>query len=152
MASCPTLLVEHGRHVPWLFGSLQILLQSIERNRIALPVSPLPQVDFPVISVSANIPGASPETMAASVATPLERQFTTISGVDSMTSTNSLGNTNITLQFDLNRSSQPALPGAFALLLSRSAGGAYSLPGPDGHATRRRSAPGAARPSRRPGR
>ena len=68
-----------------------------------LPVSPLPQVDFPTISVSANLPGASPETMASAVATPLERQFGRIAGVTQMTSTNYLGSTNITLQFDLNR-------------------------------------------------
>jgi len=69
-----------------------------------LPVAPLPQVDFPTISVSASLPGASPETMASSVATPLETQFAQISGLSQMTSTNALGTTNITLQFDLNRS------------------------------------------------
>jgi hydrophobe/amphiphile efflux-1 (HAE1) family protein len=68
-----------------------------------LPVAPLPQVDFPTISVSASLPGASPETMASSVATPLETQFAQISGLTQMTSTNALGSTNITLQFDLNR-------------------------------------------------
>jgi HAE1 family hydrophobic/amphiphilic exporter-1 len=68
-----------------------------------LPVAPLPQVDFPTISVSANLPGASPETMASSVATPLETQFAQISGLSQMTSTNALGTTSITLQFDLNR-------------------------------------------------
>ena len=68
-----------------------------------LPVSPLPQVDFPTISVSAGLPGASPETMASSVATPLERQFGHIAGVTEMTSSSSLGNTSITLQFDLSR-------------------------------------------------
>jgi len=69
-----------------------------------LPVSPLPQVEFPTISVSAGLPGASPETMASSVATPLERQFGRIAGVTEMTSTSSLGSTQITLQFDLDRS------------------------------------------------
>jgi hydrophobic/amphiphilic exporter-1 (mainly G- bacteria), HAE1 family len=68
-----------------------------------LPVAPLPQVDFPTISVSASLPGASPETMASSVATPLETQFAQISGLSQMTSTNALGSTQITLQFDLNR-------------------------------------------------
>ena len=68
-----------------------------------LPVSPLPQVDFPTISVSASLPGASPETMASSVATPLERQFGRIAGVTEMTSSSGLGSTSITLQFDLNR-------------------------------------------------
>src|SRR5690349_8090445 len=69
-----------------------------------LPVSALPNVDFPTISVTANLPGASPETMASSVATPLERQFSTIAGVDSMTSASFLGNTQITIQFALDRS------------------------------------------------
>jgi multidrug efflux pump len=68
-----------------------------------LPVSPLPQVEFPTISVSAGLPGASPETMASSVATPLERQFGHIASVTEMTSSSSLGSTSITLQFDLNR-------------------------------------------------
>jgi hydrophobe/amphiphile efflux-1 (HAE1) family protein len=69
-----------------------------------LPVAPLPQVDFPTIQVSASLPGASPETMASSVATPLEYQFAEIPGLTQMTSTNILGNTQVTLQFDLNRS------------------------------------------------
>jgi hydrophobe/amphiphile efflux-1 (HAE1) family protein len=68
-----------------------------------LPVAPLPQVDFPTIVVSASLPGASPETMASSVATPLEYQFAEISGLTQMTSSNVLGSTQITLQFDLNR-------------------------------------------------
>jgi HAE1 family hydrophobic/amphiphilic exporter-1 len=68
-----------------------------------LPVSDLPNVDFPTLSVSASLPGASPETMAAAVATPLEKQFSTIAGLDSMTSTNALGITQITLQFTLSR-------------------------------------------------
>src|SRR5271157_1169418 len=68
-----------------------------------LPVSPLPQVDFPTISVQAGLPGASPETMASSVATPLERQFTRIASVTEMTSSSSLGSSGVTLQFDLNR-------------------------------------------------
>jgi multidrug efflux pump len=69
----------------------------------ALPVSPLPQVDFPTISVSANLPGASPDTMATSVATPLERRLGVISGVNEMTSNSGNGSTRISLQFDLNR-------------------------------------------------
>jgi hydrophobe/amphiphile efflux-1 (HAE1) family protein len=68
-----------------------------------LPVSELPNVDFPTISVDASLPGADPETMAASVATPLERQFSTISGLSSMSSVNTMGRTSITLQFDLSR-------------------------------------------------
>jgi multidrug efflux pump len=68
-----------------------------------LPVAPLPQVDFPTIGVGAGLPGASPETMASAVATPLERQFSRIAGVTQMTSSSGLGSTNVTLQFDLNR-------------------------------------------------
>jgi HAE1 family hydrophobic/amphiphilic exporter-1 len=69
----------------------------------ALPVSDLPQVDYPTLNVSAGLPGGDPGTMASSVASPLERQFTTIAGLDSMTSRSGSGSTNITLQFDLNR-------------------------------------------------
>jgi HAE1 family hydrophobic/amphiphilic exporter-1 len=69
----------------------------------ALPVSDLPQVDYPTITVSASLPGANPDTMASAVATPLERQFTTIAGLDSMISSSSQGNTSITLQFNLSR-------------------------------------------------
>ena len=68
-----------------------------------LPVSDLPSVDFPTISVNANLPGASPETMAAAVATPLEKQFSTIAGIDNMTSSSSLGSASITIQFALDR-------------------------------------------------
>jgi HAE1 family hydrophobic/amphiphilic exporter-1 len=71
---------------------------------LRLPVSELPAVDFPTISVTASLPGADPETMASAVATPLENQFTSIAGVDSMTSTSSQGSTRITLQFNLDRS------------------------------------------------
>ena len=82
---------------------LGILLFGVAGYR-ALPVSDLPNVDFPTLQVNANLPGASPETMAASVATPLERQFTTIPGLDSMTSSSSRGSTSVTLQFTLDRS------------------------------------------------
>ena len=68
-----------------------------------LPVSPLPQVDFPTISVAASLPGASPEIMAAAVAAPLERQLGHIAGITEMTSQSNLGSTSVTLQFDLNR-------------------------------------------------
>ncbi|MBV9220875.1 MAG: efflux RND transporter permease subunit, partial [Methylobacteriaceae bacterium] len=68
-----------------------------------LPVAPLPQVDFPTISVSASLPGASPDTMASAVAQPLETQFARIPGVSQMTSTSSLGATNVVVQFDLDR-------------------------------------------------
>jgi HAE1 family hydrophobic/amphiphilic exporter-1 len=79
-----------------------ILLFGIMAYR-QLPVSDLPNVDFPTINVNASLPGASPETMAAAVATPLERQFSTIAGVDSMTSASYLGSTSVTLQFNLSR-------------------------------------------------
>jgi multidrug efflux pump len=82
--------------------TIAIALAGMVAFRI-LPVSPLPQVDFPTISVQAGLPGASPETMASSVATPLERQFSRIASVTEMTSSSSLGSTSITLQFDLNR-------------------------------------------------
>src|SRR5438309_4374091 len=68
-----------------------------------LPVSDLPTVDFPTVVVNASVPGANPDTMATSVATPLEKQFSTIAGIDTMTSINSLGNTQITILFTLNR-------------------------------------------------
>src|SRR5512135_167435 len=68
-----------------------------------LPVAPLPRVDFPTIGVSASLPGASPETMASAVATPLERRFGRIAGLAEITSVSSLGQTSITLQFDLDR-------------------------------------------------
>src|SRR5271168_4060137 len=68
-----------------------------------LPVAPLPEVDFPSINVTAQLPGADPTTMSSSVATPLERQFGQISGITQMTSVSSLGATRITMQFDLNR-------------------------------------------------
>jgi len=82
---------------------LSILFVGIAGYRL-LPVSDLPNVDFPTILVSANVPGASPETMASAVATPLEKQFSTIAGIDSMTSANAQGLTTITIQFNLSRS------------------------------------------------
>src|SRR5437660_12684160 len=83
--------------------TIALLLAGVLASR-QLPVAPLPQVEYPVISVGAVLPGASPETMASAVATPLERQFGRIAGVTEMTSVSLLGATNITLQFDLNRS------------------------------------------------
>src|SRR5438876_6531457 len=68
-----------------------------------LPVAPLPQVEFPVIQVSAGLPGASSETLASAVATPLERQFGRIAGINQMSSTSQLGSTSSVLQFDVNR-------------------------------------------------
>ena len=82
--------------------TLAIALAGVLAYRF-LPVSPLPQVEFPTISVNAGLPGASPETMASAVATPLERQFGRIAGITEMTSTSTLGATSITLQFDLGR-------------------------------------------------
>src|SRR5579863_6344362 len=82
--------------------TLAIALSGLVAFRL-LPVSPLPQVDFPTVQVQASLPGASPETMASSVATPLERQFGHIAGVSEMTSTSYLGSSTIVLQFDLDR-------------------------------------------------
>jgi multidrug efflux pump len=82
--------------------SLALLLAGSVAYSI-LPVASLPNVDFPVIGIGAGLPGASPETMASSVATPLERQFGRIAGVNQMTSSSSLGSANVTLQFDINR-------------------------------------------------
>src|SRR5690348_2257126 len=98
---------------------IAILLVGILGHR-ELAVSDLPNVDFPTIQVTAGLPGASPETMASSVATPLEKQFTTIAGLDSMTSTSSLGNAQITLQFDLSRNIDSAAPDVQAAITSAS--------------------------------
>ena len=98
--SLPELFIR--RPVATTLVMLAILLFGIVSYR-ALPVSDLPNVDFPTIQVSASLPGANPDTMASSVATPLERQFSTIAGIDSMTSSNTLGRTQITLQFTLDR-------------------------------------------------
>jgi HAE1 family hydrophobic/amphiphilic exporter-1 len=92
-----------------------VLLFGIMAYRL-LPVSDLPNVDFPTILVTVNFPGASPETMASAVATPLERQFSTIAGLDSMSSTNTLGNTQITLQFNLSRNIDAAAQDVQAMI------------------------------------
>jgi len=92
-----------------------ILLFGIMGFRL-LPVSDLPNVDFPTIQVSAALPGASPETMASAVATPLEKQFTTIAGIDSMTSSSALGLTQITIQFSLERSIDAAAQDVQAMI------------------------------------
>ena len=83
-----------------------------------LPVADLPTVDYPTISVSANLPGANPDTMASAVATPLEKQFSTIAGITSMSSSSSQGNTNITLQFDLSRSVDAAAQDVQSMIAS----------------------------------
>src|SRR5277367_6045539 len=82
--------------------ALGILLFGIVAYR-ALPVAALPSVDYPTIQVTAGLPGADPETMASSVATPLEREFSTIAGVKLMSSTNTQGSSTVTVQFDLSR-------------------------------------------------
>src|SRR5260221_12525899 len=90
------------RPAPALLITLAIFLSGAAAFRFP-PVAPLPQIDFPTISVGAGLPGASPAAMASDVATPLERQFGRIAGVTQMTSSSSFGNPGITLQFDLNR-------------------------------------------------
>jgi HAE1 family hydrophobic/amphiphilic exporter-1 len=90
------------RPVATALGAIAILLVGII-GYLSLPVAALPQVDFPTIQVSTSLPGASPETMASNVATPLERQFALIPGISQMTSTSSLGSTSITLQFELSQ-------------------------------------------------
>jgi HAE1 family hydrophobic/amphiphilic exporter-1 len=90
------------RPVMTMLCMLSIIIAGLIGYRL-LPVSDLPSVDFPTISVSANLPGASPETMASTVATPLEKEFATIAGIDSMSSVSSQGATRITIQFALNR-------------------------------------------------
>src|SRR5438094_6822981 len=91
-----------ARHVATTLLTMGIALAGALAFRL-LPVSPLPQVDFPTISVQASLPGASPETMAATVATPLERALGRIAGVTEMTSSSSLGSARVVLQFDLSR-------------------------------------------------
>jgi len=96
----------------------------------SLPVSDLPNVDFPTINVSASLPGASPETMASSVATPLERQFSTIAGIDSMTSTSALGSTQITIQFILSRNIDAAAQDVQAAISAASRQLPIGMPAP----------------------
>jgi hydrophobe/amphiphile efflux-1 (HAE1) family protein len=95
-----------------------------------LPVAPLPQVDFPTISISASLPGASPETMASAVSQPLERQFGQIAGVTQSTSTSTLGSTSITLQFDLNRNIDAAAQDVQAAITAASRQLPTDLPSP----------------------
>lgn len=95
-----------------------------------LPVSDLPNVDFPTLQVSASMAGASPENMASSVATPLEKEFSNIAGIDSMTSTNTLGNTRITLQFDLERNIDAAAQDVQAAIASAQRNLPSDLPTP----------------------
>src|SRR6476620_11457241 len=95
-----------------------------------LPVSDLPNVDFPTILVSASLPGANPDTMASSVAMPLEKQFSTIAGLDSMTSTSQLGNTQITLQFNLSRSLDAAAQDVQSMISAAGRDLPQNLPAP----------------------
>src|SRR5947209_4347956 len=94
---------------------LAILMFGITAYRL-LPVSDLPNVDFPTINVNASLPGASPSTMASAVAMPLEKQFSTIAGLDSMTSSSQQGSTNITLQFNLSRNIDAAAQDVQAMI------------------------------------
>src|SRR3954470_18764246 len=96
----------------------------------SLPVSDLPNVDFPTIQVSASLPGASPETMASAVAMPLEKQFSTIAGVDQMTSTNTLGSTSITLQFSLDRNIDAAAQDVQSMIAKASRDLPQNMPAP----------------------
>src|SRR6476620_1071304 len=93
-----------------------------------LPVAALPQVDFPTIAISTRLPGASPETMATSVAAPLEHQFARIAGVTEMTSSSSLGNTGITLQFELSRDIDGAARDVQAAIMAASGDLPANLP------------------------
>src|SRR5881397_776526 len=106
-----------------------ILLFGIVAFR-ALPVAALPSVDYPTIVVSAALPGASPETMASSVATPLEREFSTIAGVQSMSSTNSQGFTQVTVQFTLERNIDAAAQDIQAAISKAAAQLPASMPRP----------------------
>jgi hydrophobic/amphiphilic exporter-1 (mainly G- bacteria), HAE1 family len=117
------------RPVMTVLVMLAILFFGIMGYRL-LPVSDLPNVDFPTILVTVNLPGASPETMASSVATPLERQFSTIAGLDSMTSTNTLGITLITLQFNLSRNIDAAAQDVQAMITKASTQLPPNLPTP----------------------
>ncbi len=108
---------------------LAILLFGITAYR-ALPVSDLPNVDFPTIQVNASLPGASPDTMASAVAMPLEKQFSTIAGVDQMTSTNTLGGTSITLQFTLDRNIDAAAQDVQAMIAKAARDMPQNMPSP----------------------
>src|SRR5262249_34153587 len=98
-----------------------------------LPVSPLPRVDFPTISVSASLPGASPETMASSVATPLERQLAHVAAITEMSSSSALGSSNVTLQFDLSRNIDAAARDVQAAINAARGNLPSNLPGNPGY-------------------
>jgi hydrophobic/amphiphilic exporter-1 (mainly G- bacteria), HAE1 family len=117
------------RPVMTTLSSLAIVLFGLLAYRY-LPVNDLPNVDFPTIVVGASLPGASPETMASSVATPLEKQFSTIAGLDSMTSSNIQGSTNITLQFALTRNIDAAAQDVQAAIVETQAQLPLGMPSP----------------------
>src|SRR6184192_792591 len=108
---------------------LGILLFGVMGYRL-LPVSDLPNVDFPTILVSANLPGANPDTMASAVAMPLEKQFSTIAGLDSMTSSSSQGSTQITLQFNLSRNIDAAAQDVQAMIAKAARDLPQNMPSP----------------------
>ncbi len=108
---------------------LGILMFGIMGYRL-LPVSDLPNVDFPTILVSASLPGATPDTMASAVAMPLEKQFSTIAGVDSMTSSSSQGSTQITLQFNLSRNLDAAAQDVQSMIAKAARDLPQNLPSP----------------------
>src|ERR1017187_8957279 len=97
---------------------------------LGLPVSDLPSVEYPTIQVSASLPGANPDIMASSVATPLEKEFSNIAGVESMSSSSSLGSTNVTLQFVLNRSIAAAAQDVQAAISRASGNLPTNMPSP----------------------
>src|SRR5262252_7208469 len=108
---------------------LAVLLFGVMGYR-QLPVSDLPNVDFPTLLVSASLPGATPETMASAVAQPLERQFSTIAGLDSMTSSSSQGSTQITLQFNLSRNLDAAAQDVQAMIAKAARDLPQNMPSP----------------------
>src|SRR5947209_18993937 len=114
-----------GRPVMTALVMIGIIAFGVVGYRL-LPVNALPNVDFPTIQVQAQLPGASPDTMASAVATPLEKQFSTIAGIDSMTSTSTDGLTTITMQFTLDRN----IDAAAQDVQSAIAAAARSLPSP----------------------
>src|SRR2546423_1765754 len=117
------------RPVMTTFVMLAILLFGIMGYR-QLPVSDLPNVDFPTLLVSASVPGATPDTMASAVAQPLERQFSTIAGLDSMTSSSSQGSTQITLQFNLSRNIDAAAQDVQAMIAKAARDLPQNMPSP----------------------
>src|SRR5579859_2954270 len=125
--NAPELFIK--RPVTTTLVMMAILTFGIIAYRV-LPVSDLPNVDFPTVLVNANQPGASPDTMASAVATPLEKQFSTIAGLDSMTSTNTLGSTAITLQFNLSRNIDAAAQDVQAMIAKAARDLPQNMPSP----------------------